>query len=666
MSGFKGAVFAGGVLLSALASAGLPRLVARDGHFVDEKGSAVRFWGVNLVSVYPADEECESLAGELAALNVNLVRHHHLMRPSRDWVVRAAPTCALALYKDNSVDPDPEAWRRFDKLNAALRRKGIYLQLSIHFSRVFQPGDAFADDPSRSADAEAWAKAVAEINSWPWNKSIDVRKILPIIDSRAARLQRRFATELLTHVNPSTGLSYAEDPQVLTWEIVNESSIGYALICGNSLPDYFEAKLQAKWKTFAAARGFRSDVPDCRSVKDPALLKVRAEFYTKLDETYATAMRKVIRDAGSRAAITFSNLWRGEDTMAWRARDDDFVEDHAYVNPVVAAQDRDWLDEKLETTRLEGKPYILGEFNELEGDRHRDKGYARTSLLLQAAAYGLYQDLDGIVWFAYCHGDRDVGRHWRGRSERRDMDIGTLCADGQLLDHYALLGRVFREGLVRKASRFDVLLPKYPVRATNYGQLMGVSVHLPVRGASSLRGYVKRVDAVRARGEVAGDSESSRPKPAAPGVLVSDTGELVRDIVRGQMCVSAPRFEAFTGKTGSETYRPLAHLSLTERGDLVYATVCAYAEKTAFRTARRIWLSRTGIGPDYEDARIAPGIRLRGIRAGKWTLRILRPDAVAETLREYVGSATVSVKSTEDGVELPAGTWHTAVLEAVD
>lgn len=651
--------------LAVHAYADLPRLTAKDGHFRDASGRVVRFWGVNLVAAYPQPEESERLADNLASLGVNLVRPHHLMRPSRDWVVRAAPTCALALYKENSVDPDPEAWKRFDALNAALRRRNIYLQLSLHFSRIFQPGDAFIDDPTHSADAEAWAKAVGEINGWPWNRSIDVRKILPVLDERAARLQRRFARELLTHVNPETGLSYAEDPQVLTWEIINESSIGYALVCGNQLPAYFEAKLQAKWRAFAAAQGHES-VPDCRTVRDPKQLALRADFYTRLDEAYAAEMRKVIRDAGSQAAITFSNLWRGEDAMAWRAKTDDFIEDHAYVNPVIAGQGRDWLDEKLETTRLEGKPYILGEFNELEGDRHRDKGYARTSLLLQAATYGLFQNLDGIVWFAYCHGDRDVSRDWKGRSERRDMDMGTLAADGQLLDHFALLGKVFRLGLVRPAEKVDVILPKHPVRAANYGQLMGPSVHLPVRGASSLRGYVKRLDVPRTKGEVLGDAPMTRPKPTEPGVFVSDTGELVRDVTRGQATVETPRFEALTGKTDVVPYRALKHLTVLPEAELRYATVCVLVDKGAnFEAATRFALSRTGINASYEDAARAPGFRLSGLKTGTWRLRIRRPSVVAETLREFTGADWVEKKVVSDELEIPAGSWHTAVLEFV-
>jgi hypothetical protein len=53
---------------------------------------------------------------------VNLVRPHHLLRPSRDWNPAMA-SGALALYQENSRAPDPVAWERFDYLNAALRRQ---------------------------------------------------------------------------------------------------------------------------------------------------------------------------------------------------------------------------------------------------------------------------------------------------------------------------------------------------------------------------------------------------------------------------------------------------------------------------------------------------------------------------------------------------------------
>ena len=173
--------------------------------FAEESGKAVRFWGVNLVAAFLSHEESERAAETLAERQINLVRPHHLLRPSSDWIYRAG-VLALNRMKENTRDPDPVAWDRFDYLNAQLRKRGIYLALSLHFSRTFMPGDADVLQTT-SEDREAWQAAVKELRAWNWQKSQDPFKMLPTVDARCRALQAEFARQLLTHVNPYTGLA---------------------------------------------------------------------------------------------------------------------------------------------------------------------------------------------------------------------------------------------------------------------------------------------------------------------------------------------------------------------------------------------------------------------------------------------------------------------------
>ncbi|MDO4426365.1 MAG: hypothetical protein Q4D17_11460, partial [Planctomycetia bacterium] len=67
---------------------------------------------------------------------------------------------------------------------------------------------------------------------------------------RMIELQKKFARDLLTHVNPYTGLSYCEDPCVAMVEINNENSTVSQWRSGaidSLLPDYCEAELQKQW-----------------------------------------------------------------------------------------------------------------------------------------------------------------------------------------------------------------------------------------------------------------------------------------------------------------------------------------------------------------------------------------------------------------------------------
>lgn len=645
-------------------SESLPRIVAKDGHFVDADGRIVRFWGVNMVSAFPPTNAVEKIASRLRSMSVNLVRPHHLLRPSRDWVWQS-PVSGLSLFKEDSRTPDPVAWESFDALNAALGRQGIYLQLSLHNSRIFLPGDVRI---LPGADAEDWSAAIKELNSRPWQKSIDVRKLLPMVDERCELLQREFTKELLLHRNPHTGRSYGEDPQVLTLEIVNESSFAYALICGNVFPGYFERKIQARWRRYAVAHGV-ADVPEFRKVRKPEHLRLRADFYRSVDEDYGKRMVGFVRSLGCHAAICYSNLWRGEDALEWQSRVGDYVEDHAYVDPLVVRSPGDWLDEKMVRTRVLTMPYVLGEFNISEGGKDIvAKRQVRTMLPIHAAAYGCFQNLDGITWFAYQHGDKDVSAiDWSAKAEGREASLGSLVKDGQMLDHFALCGYIFRRGLVSPARRFERLEPVLPVGASNYGDLMRAGVRLPFDGAASVCGYGKVFRKADVRDRV-GVSAPPAP-PSTAGIFVSDTDELVRDTIRHQLLVSAPCVEAFSGKTHQRPYREFPHLLIENldraAGSVEFATVVVVSlDGLPLGKSRRIALSRTGLDGDGGESCGFPAVGLRGIQNGGWSFVVRRPRLAMEAVRGLLDVDSIPLSCKNGQLMLPRGIWAQATLEA--
>ncbi|MBW7458114.1 hypothetical protein K0U00_29135, partial [Paenibacillus sepulcri] len=186
-------------------------------HMVTDAGDPVRFWGMNLVSTYPTHEQADHLAANLDSLGINVVRLHHLMRNSLDWNP-ISKIGALTTYTTNTRDPNLEAWERFDYLNAQLRARGIYIQLSLDSSRKYLPGDVDIMQTT-SQDRTDWMAAMDALNKMPSN--VDLVRLLPMIDERAARLMEEFAGNLLTHVNPYTGIAYGSDPQVLYLETMN-------------------------------------------------------------------------------------------------------------------------------------------------------------------------------------------------------------------------------------------------------------------------------------------------------------------------------------------------------------------------------------------------------------------------------------------------------------
>ena len=646
---FAGSV---GVLTALSAPVDMVRLELRDGHFMKPDGMPERFWGVNLVAAYPSHEEAEAIADNLASLGVNLVRPHHLMRASKDWVWRA-PCAALVTYENDSRTPDAEAWDRFDYLNAALRKRGIRLVLSLHNSRKFLPGDA-AIDPT--GDAAEWAATMEELNGWSWQKAIDPVKLLPVVDRRARLVQKEFTKALLTHRNPYTGTTYGEDAQVLYLEVVNESSLEYALICGNRFPAFFERGLQDAWKQFAAGAGV-ANPGDLREVKGDEMLKLRAEFFRAHENAYYRDMRSFLRDLGAKVPMTCSNLWRGDDVLASNAEIGDVVEDHLYVDSLVVREAGDWQDAMVRTL-VDGKPHFIGEFNHTEDpEKTRLYAYARPMLMLAAASYGAFHDLDGIIWFAYNHGDRNLGPDGWAKAEQRVPSLGDMAADGVMLDHMAACSALFRSGVIRKSVKPQIRAVDVPVNAPNYNALMNEVRHPPA-GASSVHSYRKTF---RRDGGDATEKDAEAASVSGAEIFVSDTGEIVRDVSKRQLSVVAPGAEAFSGFLADGFPKRFAHILCTDTNG--FATIIAVAmDDQALRNSRRIRVSRTWMKEDGIDVK-GLGISIKGLEAsgdgGSWRMRVQRPRVAGEVLSDLIGSDYVTLKQHSDGtVVLPAGTWN--------
>ena len=186
----------------------LPAPAGQDGRlrvsgeqFVNDRGP-VRLHATNLTGAanFPTHEEAERLADRLARFGINCVRLHYFdadygnfMQPHEQGIVARDFRTRRRL--------DPERRERQDYLIAALKRRGIYVNINLHVARTLDARDGFAPGT-------------------PWaNKGVDA------FDPRVIELEREYARDLLTHVNPYTKLPYTDDPCVALVELNNEDSI---------------------------------------------------------------------------------------------------------------------------------------------------------------------------------------------------------------------------------------------------------------------------------------------------------------------------------------------------------------------------------------------------------------------------------------------------------
>jgi hypothetical protein len=195
----------------------------RDGHFVDGKGRRIRFLGVNLTATacFPDKAVAPKVAAHLRKLGFNVVRFHFMD-------VGQPPA---GIFQKDGKTLDPGQLDRLDFFVAQLKVNGIYANLNLHVARRYA-----------GLTEEA-------LKRFQWGKVID-RFYPPFLD-----LQREYARDLLTHVNPYTKTAYAKEPAVLCVELNNENTMlpfwgGNAL----DLPDPFGAELDRQWRAWLKAQ----------------------------------------------------------------------------------------------------------------------------------------------------------------------------------------------------------------------------------------------------------------------------------------------------------------------------------------------------------------------------------------------------------------------------
>ena len=196
--------------------------------FVNDAGP-VRFHATNLTGPanFPAHADADALAARLARLGVNCVRLHFM----DTWYVNFMPKPMQGILADDSVTQrklDPAQLDKMDYLIAALKRRGVYVDLNLHVGRTLDKRDGLPD-------------------GGPWaNKCVG--QFMP----RMIELQKEYARDLLTHVNAYTGNAYVDEPAVAMIEISNEDSLLRPWLDGSffGYPDPFCLELARQWNAW--------------------------------------------------------------------------------------------------------------------------------------------------------------------------------------------------------------------------------------------------------------------------------------------------------------------------------------------------------------------------------------------------------------------------------
>ena len=406
--------------------------VKDDGHFYYEDGTRARFFGTNVggSACAPSKEEAPVIAARLAKYGVNMLRLHSL---DGRW----GPL--IPTDQETSQAFDPEALDRVDFFFNELKKNGIYVYMDLLDYRWFRTADGVAhgDDFTHN-----WAGSM---------------KGASIFDTRMIELQKDYATRLLTHRNPYTGLRYVDDPAMAVVETTNENSIFYFLRNKDlSLPYYREA-LEKRWNEWLVDRyktrtdlatawtdeagrkallddedpttgtvafmfGVSGRIPSKADPEkfDPMISPPRygdaLRFLSELQRHYYREMHGHLKKIGVHAPIAGTNQTFFVADTEVDASENDFMSRNQYwrhphrsAKPFFKFANEALLEVDIPTQRnplsviartsVVGKPQAVAEFNFPWPNEYRAEG------LIMASAYACLQDWDIFLLFSYSPGD---------------------------------------------------------------------------------------------------------------------------------------------------------------------------------------------------------------------------------------------------------------------
>lgn len=368
------------------------------GHLVKPNGKRIRFWGVHLTDwsrgsvMLPPKEDAPVWAGALARYGANCVRLHFLDL--------AAPRGIIDSSRADTRAFDPQQLDRLDFLVAELKKRGIYVDLNLNVGRSYKEGDGVADH-----DRIRWGKG------------------LVLYDPRLIELQKQYARQLFTHLNPYTETEYRSEPAVAIVEILNENGLYLGFRAptpyyDQELTDQYNAWLRQKLSSDqldslrrAAGVAAGAPVPRLQVLQVAAAprerFEVETEFYTETESRFYAGMAGYLRNTlGVKAPIIASNDHAHTGSsypMLVAHQGMDILDGHVYwqhpgsrvLNTPMVNDPLNSTIVQLSRTAFAGKPFTVSEFNHPFPNDWACEG------IPLIAAYGGFQDWDAIILYTF-------------------------------------------------------------------------------------------------------------------------------------------------------------------------------------------------------------------------------------------------------------------------
>ncbi len=531
-----------------------PVVVDQTGHFSfrDAPGKRIRFFGPNLVGTanYLDKELADDFVTKATRLGYNTVRFHHF---DNGLIDPNAP---------DSLTFDSRALDQLDYLFAELKKHGIYSCLDLYASRELKPGDHIKELEGRTSP-----------------EKFILKRLIPLSKS-AMDNWKEFARRLLTHRNPYTGLTYAEDPALYALNLVNENPL---VITWRGWDPALIPLFEERYVEYLKEKGL--DTPENRTSRGGLFI----EFLNDLQIRSIEEQKRFLKEELKLVALVTDLNMISKFTMNEVREHLDFVDNHQYWDhpwfPV-----RDWhlpyaFSNKssianraehpryLMPARIFGKPYTVTEFNFCNPNPYR----VEAAPLI--GGYAGLQDWDALYRFAWSHG--------RYNMDKVDVPYGfDIVNDPQAQLAERIINLLFMREYIRAAK------PAFAFTCTS-GQLrrlagppeddgdypaefteLGLYGRIGTLGAAASFPGVRKVDALNAGWEkrLPAAARAALDKLGKTGVITSAGGQITLDSKAKTVKIVAPQCEVMTFSgdmsgevmklSGADRYQTAALLSL--------------------------------------------------------------------------------------------------------
>ena len=507
---------------------GFLKAVGEDFRFED--GTLGRFWGVNINggANFPEHDYAEKFARRLAMTGCNLVRFHQL---DSEWDTPNIYAFTKGKRVTSTERLDPVSMDRLDYLVHCLKQEGIYVMLDMLSYAHYKEEDDVVDYEILPDLAVPWC----------------------ITNRRLRDLQKRFMKTIWNHHNPYTGLDYKDDPVFVMSCIVNECDL-FMDTCTKRAdyvrPVYYENEFRQMFRRWLDEKGIAYDWENCDLYDNTPTM---SDFKTDVTVDYYNEMRGYMHSLGVKIPITGTNMPPEGHCLTKANQVVDFSDNHMYFydwrwgntericqNRAITSTRTTW--QRLARFSIAGQPYFVSEWDMTWPNSYR----AESSIYL--AALGALQGWSGACIHTYAYTasklpymqilGKELSSPVAGVPYREGVfSVWNDPAKFGLFYHAAL---ITRRGDVSPTNRRIAVKPadmyKHSLRA--WDGLLEQSHARTVLNGKLPEGYDELV------------TETDTVELPEPGKLVSDHGQVWRDLSLQIGAVDTPRTKVVYGQLG--------------------------------------------------------------------------------------------------------------------